>query len=129
MGGQVDIAFANLVNVMPLLKAGRLRGLAITTGSRSSAAPDLPTIAESGLPGYDFAAYFGFFAPAGVPKSIVNTLFSDIAKVLNSPEIRDRLSSGGAEVIANSPDDFSGFLRTETQKWAKVIKAAGISAE
>ncbi len=129
IGGRVDLAFANLVNVMPHIKAGRLRGLAITTAKRSLAAAELPTIAESGLPGYDFAANFGLFAPAGVPKDVISKLYSDIASVLKSPEIRDRLSSGGAEVIAISPDEYSAYLQAETQKWTKVIKAAGITIE
>jgi tripartite-type tricarboxylate transporter receptor subunit TctC len=126
IAGQVDLAFANLVNVMPHIKAGRLKGLGITTAKRSSSAPDLPAIAEAGLPDYEFAAYFGFFAPAGAPKPVINKLHVDIAGVLKSPEIRNRLSSEGADVIASSPEEFAAFLQAESVKWTKVIKAAGI---
>ena len=129
IGGQVDMAFANYGNVLPLIKTGRLRALAITASTRSPATPDLPTIAESGVPGYAFAAYFGFFGPAGIPKDVLNKLHSDITGVLKSAEVHDLLSQQGADVIASSPEEFSAFLRQETVKWGRIIKSAGIVVE
>ena len=129
IAGHVDLAFANYGNVQPMIKAGRLRALGITTVTRSSAAPDLPTVAESGVPGYSFGAYFGFFAPARISRPILEKLHSDITNALKASEIRDLLSSQGADLIASGPEEFSAFLQSETEKWTRVIKAAGISLD
>jgi tripartite-type tricarboxylate transporter receptor subunit TctC len=130
VSGRVDLAFANLGNVMPLIKAGRLKALAVTTTARSAVASDLPTLEESGVPGYNFAANFAFFAPRGVPKDVVNQIHADIAAVLASADVRARLSSAdGAEIVANSPDEFHSLLESEHLKWTRIIKAAGITAD
>lgn len=129
MGGQVQLTFANLVAVLPQLKTGKLRALGVTSVKRSSAAPEVPTIAEAGLAGYGFSSWFGFFAPAGTPKDVVTKLNRDIVAVLNSPDIKERLSKDGAELVASTPEAFAEHLRAETAKWARVIKAAGLKAE
>ena len=129
VGGQVHMTFANLVAVLPQVRAGRLRALGITSAKRSQAAPEIPTIAESGLPGYDFTSWFGVLAPAGTPREVISRLNAEIVKILNSPEIKERLSKDGADLVAGSPEEFASYLKAETAKWARVIKAAGIRAD
>ena len=126
IGNHVDMTFANLVAVLPQAKSGQVRALAVTSAQRSSAAPDVPTIAEAGLPGYEFTSWFGVLAPAGTPPGIIKKLNAEIVKALRSPEISTRLSAEGADLIAGTPEEFNSFLKSETAKWAKVIRAAGI---
>jgi len=125
-GGQIDMSFANLVAVLPLVKSGKLRALAVTSSKRSSAAPDVPTMAEAGVPGYDFSSWFGAFAPAGTPHEIIVKLNHEIIKALQSPEVAKQLTAQGADLVADTPEEFSAYLKSETAKWRKVIKAAGI---
>lgn len=128
IGDHVNMTFANLLAVLPQVKAGRVRALAVTSAKRSSAAPDIPTMAEAGLPGYDFTSWFGAFAPAGTPRPIVNKLNAAIVKALKAPEVSAQLSQQGADLVASSPEEFDAYLKSETEKWSKVIKAAGIRA-
>jgi tripartite-type tricarboxylate transporter receptor subunit TctC len=129
IGDHVDMTFANLLAVLPQARAGQVRALAVTSAKRSSAAPDIPTIAEAGLPGYEFSSWFGALAPAGTPPAIIQKLNVAIVKALKSPELATQLSAQGADLIASSPKEFDAFLKSETQKWRKVIKAAGIKPE
>jgi tripartite-type tricarboxylate transporter receptor subunit TctC len=129
LGHHVDMTFANLVAVLPQAKNGQVRALAVTGAKRSSAAPDVPTMAEAGLPGYEFASWFGVLAPAATPPAIIKKLNTEIVKALRSPEISARLSEEGAELIAGSPEAFDVYLKSETAKWSKVIKAAGIQQD
>ncbi|HZS64628.1 MAG TPA: tripartite tricarboxylate transporter substrate binding protein [Xanthobacteraceae bacterium] len=126
IGHHVDMTFANLVAVLPQAKAGQIRALAVTSTKRSIAAPDVPTMAEAGLPSYEFTSWFGVLAPAKTPHAIVQKLNTEITKVLHSPEISARLSAEGAELIASTPEAFGQFLNNETAKWSKIIRAAGI---
>ena len=126
IGHHVDMTFANLVAVLPQAKADQVRALAVTGAKRSTAAPDVPTMAEAGLPGYEFTSWFGVLAPAKTPHAIVEKLNAEIVKALRSPEISARLSAEGAELIASTPEAFAQFLSSETAKWSKVIRAAGI---
>lgn len=126
VGDHVDMTFANLVAVLPLAKSGQVRALAVTSEKRSGAAPDVPTIAEAGLPGYAFTSWFGMLAPAHTPPDIVKKLNVEILKALHSPDIAANLSEQGAELIAGTPDEFGTFLKSETVKWGRVIHAAGI---
>ena len=128
IGDHVDMTFANLLAVLPQARAGRVRALAVTSGKRSSAAPEVPTMAEAGLSGYEFTSWFGAFAPAGTPRPVVNKLNAAIVKALKSPEVSAQLSQQGADLIANSPEEFDAYLKSETKKWGAVIKAAGIRA-
>ena len=102
-----------------------MRGLAVTTKVRSSAAPELPTIAESGLPGYEMNQWFGLLAPARTPVSTTRKLSAEVGKVMNNPNVRQRLAAQGADVIVNTPAEFSHYINSEMEKWAKVIKASG----
>lgn len=129
IGDHVDMTFANLLAVLPQARAGQVRALAVTSAKRSSAAPDIPTIAEAGLPGYEFTSWFGALAPAGTPPGIVKKLNVAIVNALRSPEVSAQLSEQGADIIASSPEEFDSFLGSQTRKWQKVIKAAGIQPE
>jgi tripartite-type tricarboxylate transporter receptor subunit TctC len=129
IGGQVPVTFANLLPVLPHVNSGRLRALGVTSAKRSPAAPKVPTIAEAGVPGYEFSSWFGVFAPAGTPTEIVTRLNGEIVKILNTPEMKDRLSREGAEVSASTAEQFGAYLKAETTKWGKVIKQAGIRAD
>jgi tripartite-type tricarboxylate transporter receptor subunit TctC len=129
IGGQVNMMFDNMPSSLPHVKAGRLRAIAVTSAKRSPAAPDVPTIAESGVPGYEAVAWFGVLAPAGTPPAIVNKLNAEIVKVLKSPDVAQRLASQGAEPVSNTPEEFSAYIKTEMVKWAKVIKASGAQVD
>lgn len=126
VGNHVDMTFANLVAVLPLAKAGQVRALAVTGASRSGAAPDIPTMAEAGLPGYAFTSWFGVLAPAHTPPEIIRRLNAAIVKALRLPDISANLSEQGADLIAGTPDEFEAFLKAETAKWGRVIRAANI---
>ena len=128
VGGQVGIYFGSLPATLPQVRTGKLRVLAVSGSRRSQIVPDLPTVAEAGVPGFESNQWYGVLAPAKTPAWIVNQLNRDIITVLKLPEVRDRLSSQGFEVVANSPADFGRYIREEIAKWAKVIKQAGIRA-
>jgi len=129
IGGQVQLTFANLLAVLPHVQGGKLRALGVTSAKRSSAAPELPTIAEGGLAGYDFSSWFGMLAPAGIPKEIVQALSTELVRILQSPDMKQRLTRDGADVVASSPGEFGAFMKSETAKWARVIKEAGIRGD
>jgi tripartite-type tricarboxylate transporter receptor subunit TctC len=125
VGGQVNLMFDNLPSSIGQIKAGKLRAIAVTTLKRSPALPDVPTIAESGLPGYDASSWFGMHAPAGTPKDIINKIHGVVTKSLHTPEMAERLATQGAQAVGNTPEEFTEFLRVEIAKWAKVVKASG----
>jgi tripartite-type tricarboxylate transporter receptor subunit TctC len=127
--GQVPFAFVTTVAVMPRLKSGQMIGLAVSSAKRIAALPDLPTVAESGLEGFEVAAWFGVFAPANTPKPIVDKLSAEIRKAVSSPDVRQRLVDLGAEPLGSSPDEFSAFVKAEYIKWGQLIKEAGIRAQ
>ncbi len=129
MAGQVTMTFGTSLSVVPQVRAGRLRALATTGAKRSPALPDLPTIAETGLPGYEASLWYGFVGPARVPPEIVNRLNSAIVAVLQMPEIRERLASQGVDPQHNTPEEFAKLLVSDVERWAKVIQRAGVQAE
>ena len=129
LAGQTSLMFGNLPTVIQYVRGGKLRPLAVTGARRSSAAPDIPTVAESGVPGFEVTAWYGVSAPAMTPRAIVNRLNSEIVRALNSPDLRGRLTSQGAEVVGNTPEQYTVFVQNEIAKWAKVIQAAGIKGE
>jgi tripartite-type tricarboxylate transporter receptor subunit TctC len=126
IGGQVQLAIAELPAVISQAKAGKLKLIGVTTARRIAAAPDVPTLAESGVPGYDTMGWFGVVAPAKTPPETVARWNSEIVAVLNVPEIRDRLSAAGAEPAPTTSEGFNTLIRSETSKWARVVKAPGI---
>ena len=129
MGGQVTMTFDNITTAWTLAKSGKLRALAVTTARRSSIAPDVPTLAESGLPGFEVGSWQGVFAPAGTPPEIVKRLNAEIVKALNLPDVREKLSGLGAEIVADSPEEFSALVKAEVVKWADVVKKSGAKVD
>ncbi len=129
LAGQVDLAFDNMPALLPHIQSGKLRALAVTPSRRSATLPNLPTVAEAGLPGYDASVWFGVFVPAATPRDIINRLHDAIVKGLNTPELKQRMAGIGAEVVGNTPDEFGAYWRAEIPKWAKVVKAAGIKPQ
>jgi tripartite-type tricarboxylate transporter receptor subunit TctC len=128
IAGEVQIMFATMPAAMPHVKSGKVRPVAVTTTRRSQAMPELPTIAESGVKGYDAATWYGLLAPAGTPKAIVDRLHGDTVKILAGPT-RQRLEAQGFEPDGGTPAAFAAYIKSEITKWAKVIKDAGIPAE
>lgn len=129
LGGQLDFMFDSVLTSTPLVKAGKLRALAQTGAKRSVVLPDLPTVAETALPGYEASTWFGLVAPAGTARAIVEKLNGVIVKGFGAPATRDRLLSQGLEPIGNSPEEFSKLLRQELPKWAKIVKVSGAKVE
>ncbi|MDB5810565.1 MAG: transporter substrate-binding protein [Betaproteobacteria bacterium] len=130
LGGHVDLAFLSLSSVVPQLKAGKLRALAITSAKRSALMPELPTFAEAGLNGYEVTGWYGVLAPAGTPREIINRLHADITRALATGEMVQSLNASGLEPApSNSPEQFTAFLQAEISKWAKVVKASGAKAD
>ncbi|HKA40491.1 MAG TPA: tripartite tricarboxylate transporter substrate binding protein [Burkholderiales bacterium] len=129
IAGQTQLYMTNIVTMLPQAKAGRIRAIATSRAKRSSVAPELPTIAESGFQEYDEGAQHGVIAPAGTPKPIIDKLHAEIVKAMRSPEVLGRLTQEGAEVVASSPAEYSAQIRAEIDKWAKVVKSAGIKPE
>ncbi len=126
LANRVNMSFANIVNVVPLAREGKLRALAITSIKRSRLAPDLPTMAESGFPGFEAVPWFGLLAPGGTPQEALDKLHDETVRALALPEVRKKFDELGLEPIGNTPAEFAAVIRKETPEWAKVIKDAGI---
>ena len=128
IGGRVQVVFSSSATAVPQVKAGKIRALAVTTARRAASLPDLPTMAESGLPGYEADNWYGFVTVAKTPKPIIDRLHAELVKALQMPDVRQTLTNQGLEVRTSSPDEFGAYIKSEFVKWAKVIKDAGISA-
>ncbi len=126
LSGRITMSFANIVNVLPLAREGKLRALAITSLRRSALAPELPTMAESGFPGFEAVPWFGLVAPTGTPRDVLDKLHGETVKALAMPEVRKKFDELGLERVGNTPAEFAAIIRKETPEWAKVIKDAGI---
>jgi tripartite-type tricarboxylate transporter receptor subunit TctC len=129
LGGQVPFMFSTTIGILPRVKSGQLRGLAVSSGKRIAAAPDLPTVAESGLPGFDVVAWFGFFVPASTPRAIVERLSAETRTALGAPEVSKRLIDLGAEPLGSSPQEFAAYVQAEYQRWGKLAREAGMKIE
>jgi tripartite-type tricarboxylate transporter receptor subunit TctC len=129
IAGHTQVYMTNIVTLLPQVKAGKARAIATSGARRSQAAPDIPTIAESGLDGYSEGAFHGVMAPAGTSKAIIDKLHAEIVKAMRSPEVLSRLTAEGAEVVASSPQEFAARVRNDIEKWNKVIRQAGIKPE
>lgn len=129
IAGQVQMMMPTALTAVPQVKAGKLRGLGVTSAKRSSALPDVPTIAEAGLPGYESTSWHGVLAPANTPRVIVTKLHAEVIKALNQPDARERLNSQGLEVIGSTPEEFAAYIKSENLKYAKLIKQIGIQPE
>jgi tripartite-type tricarboxylate transporter receptor subunit TctC len=129
LGGQINVFFDNVASALPFVKSGKLRGLAVTTTKRSDQLPNLPTMIEAGVPGYESSSWNGIVMPAKTPKAVIDRFYAELVKALQAPDVRDRIAGLGAEVAGTPPSEFAKFMQSETQKLARVVKEAGIKAE
>lgn len=129
LSGQVVTMTATMLTGMPHIRSGRLRALGTTGAKRSAAAPDVPTVAEAGVPGYEAVQWYGALAPANTPKEIVTRLHRDLAAILQTAEVKERFAADGGDAVGNTPEEFARYIRSEIEKWARVAKAAGIKPE
>ena len=129
VAGQVPLMFDTMLSAMPFVKAGKLKALAVTSPLRSLAAPELPTVAESGLPGYEVFAWNGLLAPAGTPRAVIDRLGEEIKKAMALPQVREKFSAQGFAASWETPDQFGSFLRTEVAKWTRTVKASGATLD
>lgn len=129
LSGEVDLSYENSLITLPHIKSGRVKALAVTGSRRSQLLPDLPTIAEAGLPGYEASGWYGLLAPAATPKAVIARLHAESAKALRLPDVVERLSGQGAEPVGNSPEEFTAFIRSEIDKWANLVRAANMKPE
>lgn len=129
MGGQISMVFSNLATVLPMAQSGKLRPLAVTSAKRVSSAPEIPTVAESGMPEYVVNTWFGLFTPSATPRAVITKLNADAASALNTPDAKERLLAQGMYVVANSPEDLAALLKIEMPRWAKVVKESGVKPQ
>jgi tripartite-type tricarboxylate transporter receptor subunit TctC len=129
IGGRVEYVFGSPVSLLPHAKENRVRLLAVTTPKRATSLPDVPTVAESGVPGYEYIGWLGMFVPRATPRAIVDRLQADIARIVHEGDVRQLITSGGTEPLANTSDEFTAKLRSEIPRWARVVKEAGIRVD
>ena len=129
LGGQVQVMFDNVPNVLPHVKAGKLRALAVSGANRTALAPDVPTVAEAGMPGYELTVWFGLVAPAGTPREVVQKLNAESLRILAMPDVRERFRAQGVEPQGSTPEQFAQHIRLQMAKWSKVVHDAGVKAE
>ena len=129
VAGEIAANFPSVPTAMPYVKAGRLRGIGVTTLKRVEVLPFVPSIAEAGLPGYEATQWFGLLAPAGTPRPIIDRLYQESSRALRSADMKERMTAEGLEVVGSTPEEFASYIRSETEKWTQVIKAAGIKPQ
>ena len=129
LGNQIGIMFDNMPSAIQHVRAGKLVPIAVTTAKRSPELPDVPTIAEAGVPGYEATSWFGMFAVAGTPKPVLDKLHTALAKVLKQPDVQKKIGEQGGEVVVDTPEQFAAFIKTETAKWGKVVKESGATVD
>ena len=129
LGGQVHLMFDNVPNVLPHVKSGRLTALAQTGAKRSPLIPDIPTVAEAGVPGYEVTVWFGLVAPTGTPREVIQKLNAEVVRILAMPDVRERFLAQGVEPVGSTPEQFADHIRGQMAKWAKVVADAGVKAE
>ena len=129
LGGEISLMFDNIVAAMPHIKSGKLKPLAVTSARRAASLPDVPTIAESGIPGFEAVSWIGALVPAGTPKEIVEKIHTDLVAVLRMPDLKEKLGASGAEIVGNSQEEFAAWNRDEIAKWAKAVKDSGAKGD
>ena len=127
LGGESDMMFTTMPIAVPHIETGRLRAIAVASSARTARLPDVPTLAEAGVPGVEITGWIGVMVPRGTPQSVTTTLHKDIAAILQVPDVKQRLVATGADPVGSTPEQFRAFLKAETNKWAKVIKDAGLA--
>ena len=129
IAGRVSLMSPSTIATLPQVRSGRLRALAVTTSKRLPSLPDIPTVAEGGVPGYESVSWFGLVAPAGTPKEVIARLHKETVAILMTQDVRERFAKDGTEIVASTPEEFDAYIRAEAVKWAKVVKRAGIKPE
>jgi tripartite-type tricarboxylate transporter receptor subunit TctC len=129
VAGHIEVYFGAMVSTLPHVKSGRVRALGVTTLKRVAAVPDIPTISEQGLKGFETGSWFGVSVPTGTSRDIVNRLHKETVRIINLREIRDRMSSEGADFVGDTPEQFTAFFKSEIEKWGKAVKASGATPE
>jgi tripartite-type tricarboxylate transporter receptor subunit TctC len=129
MGGHISLVFANLPVALPLAREGKLRGIAVTSAQRVATAPDIPTVTESGLPGFEAFTWFGVFAPGATPREVVVKLNTESVAALNAPDVKEKMAAQGLFNTPSTADEFAAFVRAETQRWTKIVKDSGVKPE
>ena len=129
LGGEVQMVFATAATAIPQIKAGKIRGLAVTTATRAGMLPDLPTIAEAALPGYEANNWYGLLAPAKTPKAIIDRLNAETVRILNSQSLREIYFTQGLEPTPSTPEAFGAYIKSEIAKWSKLVRAAGVKPD
>jgi tripartite-type tricarboxylate transporter receptor subunit TctC len=129
LGGEIQFMVTNMATAVPLVRSGKLRGLAVTSLKRSPAVADLPTASEAGLAGFEYSTWYGMFAPAGTSGKLVTQVYGDVAKVLHSPTVAERFASQGLDVQATTPQEFDAYVKSELTKWSKVVRTAGLKVQ
>jgi len=129
LGGEIAVYLSSIQPALPMLKAGRVRALGVTSAKRMPTLPDVPTIAETGLPGYEVTNWYGVMAPAGVPKDILAKLHGDLVKIMKSPDVQQRFAAEGGDATPNTPEQFGAFIRNEIVKWGKAVKESGAKVD
>jgi tripartite-type tricarboxylate transporter receptor subunit TctC len=128
IAGHIPLMFVSNVSALPQVKSGKLKALAVTGRARAEVAPDIPTVAESGVPGYEVYGWYGIAAPARTPRAVIERLQGEVAKIARDPKMKSRLAGQGLELIGNTPEAFDAFIRAELAKWAEVLGRAGLRA-
>ena len=129
LSGEVHLLFASIPSILSQIRTGRVRALGVSTAKRNAALPDVPTVSEAGVRGYDAASWYGVFAPAGVPKGVLDTLARELVRIMAAPDVRTKFEADGFEPVGSTPEQFASFVRSEIVKWEKTIKAANIRAQ
>ncbi|HEU5178275.1 MAG TPA: tripartite tricarboxylate transporter substrate binding protein [Burkholderiales bacterium] len=129
LSGNVHLVFIGIPAAAPHIKAGKLRALALVAAQRSAALPEVPTVAEAGLPDFEVTTWYGILAPAGTPRGIINRLNAELVKVMHAPELKEKLAATGTEPLTSTPDEFAAYIRKEIAKWGDVIRKAGVKAD
>ncbi|HSI54531.1 MAG TPA: tripartite tricarboxylate transporter substrate binding protein [Ramlibacter sp.] len=129
LGGRITMIFDNMPSALPLVKAGEVRAIGVTSATRSPAAPNIPTIAESGLPGFEATSWFALYAPAGLPRDVQMRINAETLRVMALPDVKEKLNTLGLEIATGTPEQLSTFMQAETEKWAKVVKESGAKAD
>jgi len=128
-GGHISLLFNNTIATVPFVKSGKLRALGVTSAKRTAALPEVPTLAEAGVPGYENYSWFGILVPVGTPREIVARLGDEVTKLLRAPDMREKMEAVGSEVVASTPEQFAAYLRSETDKYGRLVKAVGMRAD
>jgi len=126
-GGQVQMMLATITSALPLIHSGKLRALAVASGTRVKALPDVPTFGEAGMPGFEAATWFGLLAPASTPPALTQRIYQDVSRIVDTPEMRERIESLGGEVVNSTPQAFAAFMTDEQAKWGKAVKVSGMA--